>query len=206
MAWSTKHYKNLNNVKVKQRFRRRSSVGELDTRKGATTDGIQPHCTWQYVRGWSEEKRLKVTGNKAWKIRWTTFQHALKLEWCKEGQDRLILVKVFTPCPLEFHKTSDEHYHFKPWQILPEFHIGYGNIWIYKHSCKFRWSAGGWVQSCTGCILKKAQMVKPLSPCNSLGETTPKTYMAWPYLNLGSIWQKQRFEGGLFAKLPYSNL
>ena len=36
--------KNLNNVKVKQRFRRRSSVGEFDTRKGATIDAIQPHC------------------------------------------------------------------------------------------------------------------------------------------------------------------
>ena len=30
---SNKHYKKLNNVKVKHRFRRRSSVGEFDTRK-----------------------------------------------------------------------------------------------------------------------------------------------------------------------------
>ena len=138
------------------------------------------------------KKRLKLTWRQSWKDQMNKFQHALKLEWYKEGKDRLILVKVVTPCPLELHKTSDGHYHCKPCKNLPQNHIWYGTIWICKHSCKFKWISGGWVQSCTRCILKKSQMVKPFSPCNSLGETTPKSYMAWPYLNLGNLDKIQR--------------
>ena len=52
------NYKKLNNVKVKQRFRRRRGVGEFDTRKGATKDGIQLNCIWQYARGWFEDEMI----------------------------------------------------------------------------------------------------------------------------------------------------
>jgi hypothetical protein len=56
---------------------------------------------------------------------------------------------------------------------------------------------GAECKSCTRGILKKAQMVNPLSPCNSLGETTQNSYMAWPFWNLESTLSKQRFEGAI---------
>ena len=56
------NYKNLNNVKVKQRFQRRWTWHI----KGATTVGIQPRYIWQYVRDWLEEGWLKMTWNKTW--------------------------------------------------------------------------------------------------------------------------------------------
>ena len=57
------------------------------------------------------------------------------------------------------------------------------------------------MQNCTICILEKVQMDKPLSPCSSLGETTPKSYMAWPFLNFGKLDKNKEMKRGLICKI-----
>ena len=84
---------------------------------------------------------------------------------------------------------------------LPQNHIQYGCIWICKHSCKFNWSSGGWVQKLHYMHLEKAQKIKSLPPCNSLWKTTQVSYMAWPILSLGKFDKNQGKEQGLICKM-----
>ena len=58
---------------------------------------------------------------------------------------------------------------------------------FYKHSCNSTEFQGAECKNCTTCILKKGQMAKPLSPCNSLEEITQNPYMAWAILNLNKL-------------------
>ena len=61
-----KHYKNLNNMKVKQRIRRRSSVGEIDTQEGATKVEAS-HYAYDNMLG--ADLKKKMTWNRLEKTR-----------------------------------------------------------------------------------------------------------------------------------------
>ena len=117
------NYKNLNNVKVKQRFRRRSSVGEFDTRK-VQQQLETSHIAYDNMLGDDfEERWLKRTWNKTWKEQMINISKCTEDEMRQAGKDRLILVEVVTPCPHELHKTSWGHHHCNPCRKIPQNHI-----------------------------------------------------------------------------------
>ena len=154
--------------------------------------GTQPLYIWKYVRGWCERKDWDRHESKLGRNRWSTFQNALKLKCCKQkGQ----IDSGFRWSHL-VHMSCTKHHENITIAILAEnCPKTIYNMVAFEFAntvANSNWSLGGWVQNCTTCIWEKAQIIKALSPCNSLWKTTQDSYMAWPILNLGKTWHKQK--------------
>src|ERR1041385_5529938 len=113
-----------NNYNVKVNIDSEDGVVSVKLKRGRCNKSLesQPHCIWKYVRGWlkqkdEDDKKTKLEGSVE------------KMPTCTEvgmmqgRENRLVLVKVVTPCPLELHIISDGHYHCKPCRILHQNHI-----------------------------------------------------------------------------------
>ena len=77
------NYKNLINVKVKQRFRRRSSVGELDTRK-VQQRLESSHFTYDNMFWAQLKKKILNDKEQDLKDQMINISNALKLECCRQ--------------------------------------------------------------------------------------------------------------------------
>ena len=116
------------NVKVKHRFRRRSSVEEFDT--GKMQQRLEPSLIAHenMLGAGLMMQRFEDDMKRTWNEQMNKIQHALKLKEGKTEKTGLIWLGGFTPCPLELHNTSHKHHHWNPCMILPQNHIRHGTI------------------------------------------------------------------------------
>ena len=160
------------------------------------------HITYDNMLGADLKKKIwRWHGTRFEKTRWTTFSNALKLKMLQTerlkapetGDHTLptwVAQNIMRPSPLK----SLEETAPKPYIICPHLNLQ-GQLQI---QLEFR----GWVQKLHCMHLeKKVQMIKALSPCNSLWKTTQVSYMAWPILSLGKNDKNQGKEKGLICKM-----
>ena len=120
------------NVIVKYRFRRRRSVVEFDTGKIQQKKGTQPHCIWQYARGWLMMQRIEDDMEQHLHYQMSKNSTCTEVERKQRKEGQGLKCYVVTLCPFELHKTPNGHHHLNPWIFLPQNHIRYGIIWICK--------------------------------------------------------------------------
>src|ERR1041385_7949114 len=103
-------------------------------------------------------------------------------EMMQRGKDRLILVEVVTPCPKSCSKSQEDI----TIAILAERYPKTIYIMVAFEFANTVANSTGVQRGLSAKLhymhLENAQMIKSLSPCNSLDETTQDPYMAWPNL------------------------